>query len=353
LFFPVSLSSKVLSAKGIKMLIDYARIYASGGRGGDGCHSFYRDAYNRKGTPDGGNGGDGGNVVFISDQNLQTLLDFKYNKHYRAGDGKHGSSNHKQGKRGETLIVRVPVGTIIRDSDTGLVIRDFTKPGEEVAVVQGGPGGKGNGTRREVSDGEFGEEKNLILELKYLADAGLIGLPNAGKSTLISNISKVHTKIAPYPFTTKEPRLGVVETEDDTFIAADMPGLIEGAHSGRGLGDKFLKHIERTYVLVHVVEMMPLDQSDPVENYKKIEKELKLYSKEVLAKPRVIVASKMDMDGAKDAFKKFKGKIKKRNIIPISAETREGLDELVSKIYREIKNVKEKMHQEGDDQDRD
>ena len=333
------------------MLIDQAKIYVSGGRGGDGCQSLYRDMFHRRGIPDGGDGGDGGDVVLRSDPNLHTLLDFRYNQHYKAASGKHGSSNKKFGRRGEDRLVKVPAGTIIRDADNGLVIRDLAELGEEVTVARGGPGGKGNAKLRVATEGGQGESRTLLLELKLVADAGIIGFPNAGKSTIVSRISKAHTKIAAYPFTTRSPKLGVVRIGDDTFVVADMPGLIEGAHEGRGLGDRFLRHIERTSVLVHIVDIAPPDGSDPAENFFKLEKELELYGHKVYGKPRVVAANKMDMPGAEDNLEKFR-KALRREVWPISAIKGEGLPELVGAINGEIKNEKQKT-QEDNGQGRD
>ena len=329
------------------MLIDYAKIYVSGGRGGDGCQSIYRDIFNRKGVPDGGDGGPGGNVVIESDSNLQTLLDFKYNQHYKADKGVHGGSNKKFGKKGKDRILRVPPGTIIKDKENGLVIKDLVIPGESVIVAKGGAAGKGNAKLIEATPGDLGESRTLILELKLVADAGIVGFPNAGKSTLVSRISKSHTKIAAYPFTTKSPKLGVVKCYDDTFVIADMPGLIEGAHSGRGLGDLFLRHIERTSVLVHVVDMCPLDGTDPIENFHKLEEELKLYNIDVYNKPRVIAANKMDISEAQENLKKFT-KCVKHKVWPISAISGTGLKEIVEQIYKEIENVKKEAKEDND-----
>jgi len=329
------------------MLIDQAKIYVSGGRGGNGCSSLYKDIFHRKGIPDGGDGGDGGDVIIKSDPNLQTLLDFKYNQHYRAGSGKHGGSNKKFGKRGEDLLVKVPAGTIIRDAEEDLVLKDLAEIDEAVTVARGGSGGLGNAKKREATQGEPGEERTLLLELKLVADVGIIGFPNAGKSTIVSRISKVHTKIAPYPFTTKSPKLGVVSFDDDSFVAADMPGLIEGAHAGKGLGDRFLRHIERTLVLVHVVDIAPLDGTDPADNYFKLGKELELYGHNVSGKERVIVINKMDMPGSEEKLKEFKDKINKE-VIPISAIKGEGLKDLVSFVYKKVKDVKkEKQENNG------
>jgi len=331
------------------MLIDQAKIYVFGGDGGNGCQSLYKDMFHRKGVPDGGDGGDGGNVVIESSSNLHTLLDLKYNQHHHAGRGRHGSSNKKVGKRGEDRVLKVPVGTILKDSETDLIIRDLAHPDESVVVARGGAGGKGNAKLKEATPGEAGEERTILLELKLVADVGIIGFPNAGKSTLICRVSKAHSKIAPYPFTTRSPKLGVVKFYDDSFIMADMPGLIEGAHEGRGLGDRFLRHIERTRVLVHLVDMMPVDDSDPTENFLKIEKELELYGNNVYDKPRIIVANKMDLPGAKENYEKFVKTVEKE-ILPISALTGDGLEKLLKTIYWKLENVKE---EENNDKSRD
>lgn len=328
------------------MLIDHAKIYVSGGKGGNGCQSMYKDIFHRKGVPDGGDGGPGGDVIIKSDSNLQTLLDFKYNQHYFADKGVNGGSNKKFGKKGKGKILKVPVGTIIKDTDTGLVIRDLAVVGEEVIVAKGGAAGKGNAKFEEATPGEDGESRTLVLELKLVADAGVVGFPNAGKSTLVSRISKAHTKIAAYPFTTKNPKLGVVKCYDETFVIADMPGLIEGAHSGKGLGDRFLRHIERTLVLVHVVDMVPVDGTDPSESYLKLEEELKLYDEKVYAKPRIIVANKMDIPEAKENYKEFSEKIDKK-VWPISAIKGEGLENLIEQIYREIEHVKKEAEEDN------
>ncbi len=328
------------------MLIDHAKIYVTGGKGGNGCQSLYKDLYHRKGIPDGGDGGPGGEVIIESDSNLYTLLDFRYNPHYRADKGKHGGSNKKFGKRGKDRLVKVPVGTLIIDAENGLTIRDLAAPGERVVAVKGGAGGKGNAKLRVATPGEEGEERTLLFELKFVADAGIIGFPNAGKSTLVSRISKVHTKIAPYPFTTRSPKLGVVSFYDETFVVADMPGLIEGAHAGRGLGDRFLRHIERTSVLVHMVDIVPLDGSDPAENFFKLENELKLYRHHVYEKPRLVAANKMDMPGAEESLKKFTSEIG-REVWPISALNGEGLPELVRAVYRKIQDAKKKTEEDN------
>lgn len=329
------------------MLIDHAKIYVTAGSGGNGCQSFYKDIFHRKGIPDGGDGGPGGDVVIESDSNLQTLLDYRYNQHYKAERGAHGGSNNKYGRRGSDRILKVPPGTIVKDAETDLVIRDLSSPKESVIVAKGGSGGMGNSKKQDISpQGEAGEEKTLILELKLVADAGIIGFPNAGKSTLVSKISKAHTKIAAYPFTTKSPKLGVVSFDDESFVVADMPGLIEGAHEGKGLGDRFLRHIERTQVLVHVVDIAPVDGTHPEEKYASLEKELELYGHNVYNKPRIVVANKMDMATSGEGLKKLEEKVG-RKVFPISALTGEGIKDLVIELHREIKDVKEKAEEDN------
>ncbi|MDP8258592.1 MAG: GTPase ObgE [Candidatus Aadella gelida] len=334
-----------------EMLIDQAKIYVLGGPGGKGCQSMYKDIFHRKGFPDGGDGGPGGNVVIQSDSNLNTLLDLKYNQHHKARKGTGGGSNKKLGKKGEDCLVLIPVGTIVKDVESGLVMRDFLKDKECLIAARGGKAGQGNAGKKIATEGGEGESKTLFLELKLVADAGIIGFPNAGKSTLVSRISRSHSKIAAYPFTTKSPKLGVVKLDDKSFVVADMPGIIEGAHSGKGLGDRFLKHIERTSVLIHVVDIAPFDGTDPVTNYIKLEEELKLYDEKVYNKPRLIVANKIDMlEDIKDA-EKFSKAIKKK-VHVISALDGKGLDDLVVAVYEEIKNVR-KNNEENNGQDRD
>lgn len=281
---------------------------------------------------DGGNGGPGGNVSFIADRGLHTLLDFRFKKHYMGGRGGHGGSKGKKGKTGDECILRVPVGTVLWDEDTGLLIRDLSEHGQSVVVVNGGAGGLGNSFRDVVTPPAEGEERNIRLELKLIADVGLLGFPNAGKSTLISNISKVRSKIANYPFTTKQPILGIVEDEktgEKGFVVADLPGLIEGAHLGKGLGLQFLKHVERTTILVHMIDMSGSEGRDPLDDYKDINEELKQYSKDLSQKVKVVVANKMDLPESAENLKRFKRKYKKEKIFPISAQDKTGLDELV------------------------
>lgn len=324
------------------MFIDEARVYVKAGKGGDGCQSFYRDKWNRIGRPDGGPGGDGGDIVFTADQNIQTLLDFQYRQHLEAESGAHGSSNHKKGKRGTDLIIKVPAGTIIKDAgNNGLVLRDLASIGDSVIIAKGGRGGHGNSRNRPREKGAQGEEKTVLLELKLIADAGIIGYPNAGKSTLISRISSAHPKVANYPFTTKEPVLGVVKLhEEDTFVVAEIPGLIEGAHEGRGLGDRFLRHVERTKILIHLVDIAAFEGRDPVLDYKNLNRELLLYSKELAKKPQIVALNKIDIPEAKDNIKRFKKSYPKIKVCPISAATGEGISALLEAAYKKVVSIK-------------
>ncbi len=316
------------------MFVDEARIFLKAGDGGKGCESFYSDKLTRYPRPDGGNGGRGGDISFVADPKIQTLLDFRFRQHYKAERGGHASSKGKRGKNGEDLILKVPVGTLIWDPKYELLIKDLTRTGQLVTVVKGGAGGRGNQHNRTPTPPGLGQERIVRLELKLIADVGLIGFPNAGKSTLISNISKVKSKIANYPFTTKQPILGFVSGEKCSFIVADLPGLIEGAHAGRGLGDRFLRHAERTKILVHVLDMAGSEGRDPRDDYAKINEELEAYSDELIMKERLVVANKMDLAEAKENLKEFRRKYKMK-VYPISALQKEGLNQLVGAI-REI-----------------
>ncbi len=299
------------------MFIDRAKIYVKAGDGGRGCNSLHRDKYSRNGIPDGGDGGKGADIIAKVDRNLYTLLDFQYNRHFRGKHGGHGSGNNKKGRAAEDVIIRVPQGTTIKDSKTDCLLRDLKVDGEEIIVAHGGKGGLGNNRRRDdATPGEPGEEKELILDLKLIADVGIVGFPNAGKSTLVTGISNAHPKIAAYPFTTKIPVLGMVRTGDSFFTVADIPGLIEGSAEGRGLGDKFLRHVERTRILIHLIDMSGFEGRDPVEDYKTINNELRKYSKDVAKKFQIVAANKMDLEGAWENLERFKKVIKKK-IYPI------------------------------------
>jgi GTP-binding protein len=318
------------------VFIDRGKIYVKAGDGGRGCNSLYRDKFIRKGIPDGGDGGRGADIVVRVDRNLYTLLDFQYNRHFIGKHGAHGSGKNKKGKNSPAIIIHVPPGTTIKDFGTGCLLRDLKEDGEEVIVAHGGRGGLGNGRRRmEATAGEPGEEKELVFDLKVIADVGVVGFPNAGKSTLISGISNAHPKIAAYPFTTKSPVLGVVNAQDKTFTVADIPGLIEGSSEGRGLGDKFLRHVERTKILIHLIDMAGFEGRDPVKDYKTIKNELKKYSAEVAKKPQIIAANKMDLDGAWDNLERFK-KATRKKVYPISALNREGLEELSEAVSKKL-----------------
>lgn len=317
------------------MFIDSAKIYVRAGKGGDGCQSFYRDKYTRYGIPDGGNGGRGADVIIQADKYLHTLLDFKYKTEFYAAHGAHGSGKHKKGKDAAVLLIKVPCGTVVKDAKTQCILRDLHTHAETVVVAKGGRGGSGNRRKPEATKGEPGEERDLIFDLKLIADVGIVGFPNSGKSTLISVISSAHPKIAAYPFTTKEPALGVVGKDEITFTLADIPGLIEDSHKGKGLGDKFLRHIERTKILVHLIDMAGVDGRNPIDDFRAINKELKLYSKEVAAKGQILVANKMDLEPALENLKAFKKQIKGK-VHPISALEKKGLEALIEAIGKKL-----------------
>jgi GTP-binding protein len=327
------------------MFIDKAKIWVKAGDGGNGCVSFRREKYIPKGGPDGGDGGKGGSVFFQAVEDLDTLIDFAGRHHWHAQNGRPGSGSNKHGADGTDLIIPVPPGTLIYDADLDLLLKDLNEIGMKARVCRGGRGGKGNKAfatstnqaPRYAEPGKKGQERNIRLELKLIADVGLVGMPNAGKSTLISRCSAARPKIADYPFTTVEPVLGIVEISDyRRFIMADIPGLIEGSHKGAGLGIKFLKHIERTRIIVHILDIMPIDGSAPADNYKAIRKELKLYSKALSEKQEVIVANKIDLDPAGRIVKEIKKKIRKK-IYPISAVTGAGVKELTEILWQKVK----------------
>ncbi len=324
--------------------VDEAEIYIKAGDGGDGCVSFRREKHVPRGGPDGGDGGDGGDVIIEADSNLATLLDLVSKKQYFAGNGEDGKSKRRSGADGSDIVIKVPPGTIVRDLDTNLVLKDLDSDGASIVAARHGNGGRGNihfatavnQAPRECEKGRPGRERNLRLELKLIAEVGLIGAPNAGKSTLLAHISAAHPRIASYPFTTLEPQLGVVDTDSfRRFVVADLPGLISGAHEGKGLGDEFLKHIERTEVLVHVVDMAPTDRSSPAESYRAIRNELRLYSQQLAQRPEIVVANKMDLKAAEDNIVTFR-EITGREPVPISAVTGAGLRRLVGKILQAL-----------------
>jgi len=330
------------------MFIDEAQIWIKAGDGGNGCVGFRREKFIPKGGPDGGDGGKGGSVYFHAVENLDTLLDFAGKHHWQAENGRPGSGNNKHGADGQDLIIPVPPGTLIFDTDLNLLLKDLNEIGLKVCVCRGGKGGKGNKAfatpvnqaPRYAEQGQKGQERNIRLELKLIADIGLVGMPNAGKSTLISRCSAARPKIAAYPFTTVEPVLGIVELSNfRRFVMADIPGLIEGAHRGAGLGHEFLRHIERTKILVHILDIMPMDGSDPAENYSRIRRELELYSKALSEKEEIIVANKIDLDPEGKAVKSLREKLDKP-VVPISAATGSGIKELIELLWQKIKELK-------------
>jgi len=330
------------------MFIDEAKIWVKAGDGGNGCISFRREKFIPKGGPDGGDGGRGGNVYLQAVENIDTLMDFAGKHHWQAQNGQPGSGNNKHGANGEDLTIPIPPGTLIYDVDLNLLLKDLDKVGLKVRICRGGKGGRGNKafatstnqTPRHAEPGKKGQERNIRLELKLIADVGLVGMPHAGKSTLISRCSAARPKIADYPFTTIEPVLGIVELSDfRRFVLADIPGLIEGAHNGAGLGFEFLKHIERTRIIVHILDIMPVDGSEPAENYKAIRQELKLHSKALAKKQEVIVANKIDLDPDGKYVEDLKKKLKK-TIYPISAVTGKGVKELTELLWQKVKEAK-------------
>lgn len=322
------------------MFIDEVLIKVEAGKGGDGCLAFRREKYIPMGGPYGGNGGRGSNIKFVVDEGLHTLIDLRYMKTIKGKKGENGKGKNQHGKNAEDVIIRVPQGTVVTDTDTGLILADLKNKNDEVIVAYGGRGGRGNTAFKTQSNpapnyaenGEPGEERVLKVELKLLADVGLVGMPSVGKSTFISCVSKAKPKIAAYHFTTLNPNLGVAKSQDGrSFVIADLPGLIEGASKGEGLGDKFLRHIERTKVIAHVVDMSGFEGRDPFDDYQKINKELESFNPKLLNKPQIIIANKMDMPGALDNLENFKKKVKDE-VFLISALANEGLDEVLTKL---------------------
>lgn len=324
------------------MFVDTAKIQVKAGDGGDGCSSFYRDKYMRRAIPDGGPGGRGGNVIIRANENIHTLLDFQYRQHFKAASGANGSSNNKKGKDGKDCIVEVPPGTLVKDLNRSHLIADLVKPGQEIVVAKGGDGGRGNGSRRPATKGLPGEQRSIILELRLIADCGIVGFPNSGKSTLISNISKAKPKIAPYPFTTREPVLGIVKDKKRgySFAVADIPGLIEGAHQGRGLGDRFLRHIERTKILIHLIDMAGVDGRDPISDFQLLNNELKQYGCHLEKKEQIIAANKMDLPEAQANLERFRIEVKEE-VFPISAKRGMGIKELVAAVASKLDRLNE------------
>ena len=332
------------------MFVDEVIVNLYAGRGGDGCMAFRREKYIPMGGPFGGNGGKGGDIIFKADEGLRTLIDLRYQKHIKANVGANGQGKNKNGKSADDTIVKVPLGTTIKDYETGVVIADLTKNNQEVVVAFGGRGGYGNVTLATKDNpcpsfcerGEPGEERKVIVELRMLADVGLVGLPSVGKSTILSMITNANPKIASYHFTTLSPNLGVVSTDDYSYTVADLPGLIEGASEGAGLGHKFLRHIERTKIIAHVIDMSGSEGRDPYQDYLSIRKELENFSEKLLKKPEIIIANKMDIDGSKNNLIKFKEHVKEP-IYEISAINNKGLDTVINELLNLVKNTKDEV----------
>ena len=330
------------------MFIDYAKIIVKAGDGGNGAISFRREKYVAAGGPDGGDGGKGGDIYFEVSPNMNTLVDFRYKKKFKAENGKNGEGGHRYGKSGEDLVVKVPIGTIVKDSETGRIMADLSEPNQKQLILSGGRGGKGNShfatsTRqapRFAQKKKKGEEKELILELKMLADVGLIGFPNVGKSTFLSVVTDATPKIADYHFTTLEPNLGVVKSDyGDSFVIADIPGIIEGASEGTGLGLKFLRHIERTRLLLHVIDVSGIEGRNPVEDFKTINEELKKYSEKLSKRKQIIVANKIDIMQDESLLNDLEKMAKENNIeiFKISGVTGEGIKELLNRVTEVLK----------------
>lgn len=334
------------------MFVDSVKISVKAGKGGDGIVAFRREKYVDKGGPSGGKGGRGGDIIFVGESGLTTLLDFRFMRHIKAASGQNGMNKDMFGKDAEDTFVKVPIGTVVIDADSGRILADVTEHGKEYIIAKGGRGGRGNAffatPRNPAPDfcekGFPGEEFNLQMELKVLADVGLVGFPSVGKSTLISVVSAAKPKIASYHFTTIHPNLGVVRVPDGrSFVMADLPGLIEGAHLGAGLGIQFLKHIERTKVIVHIIDMGKVEGRDPYEDYLKIRNELESFNKDLLLRPEIVVANKMDVEGAEENLQEFIEKSKITDVIALSAVTKSNLSELLYRVadkLEEVKNMK-------------
>ncbi len=331
--------------------IDEAKIYVKAGDGGRGCVSFRREKYVPRGGPDGGDGGNGADVIMIARRNMTSLLDYRYQRHYKAKRGVHGKGKDQHGKNAEDLLIPVPLGTMIKDFESGAFYGDLTEDGQTLVIARSGKGGRGNArfvtatnqAPKEAEPGVPGQEKTLKLELKLLADVGLLGFPNAGKSTLISRVSAARPKIADYPFTTLVPNLGVVSYGDGaTFILADIPGLIEGAHEGAGLGIQFLRHIERTKILIHLLDLSPMTQRNPIEDYEAMNRELKSYNEELSKTPQIVALNKIDITEAREVLETIEKHFSELGIktFPISSATGEGTKELVWEVAKQVEKLR-------------
>jgi len=339
------------------VFVDRAKIFIKSGKGGDGCVSFRREPFVPEGGPDGGDGGKGGDVIFQADSSLRTLMDFRYKKKYEAENGQNGMKNNRFGRKGKDLVIKVPPGTVVIDEETGLVMKDLVNNGDSFVAARGGKGGKGNvhfkNSVRQAPNfaeaGGFAQSRTVLLELKLIADVGIIGFPNVGKSTLLSVSTSASPKIANYHFTTITPNLGVVEIFDTSFVMADIPGLIEGAHTGAGLGHDFLKHIERTKLLIHVVDVSGSEGRDPIEDFEKINKELDSYGKKLMKKPQLVAANKIDLlDENDERYAKFKeyAEGKGYQVFPISAPINQGVHELLAAAAAELHRIEQEPPEE-------
>ncbi|MGE5398383.1 MAG: GTPase ObgE [Chitinophagales bacterium] len=330
------------------MFYDQAKIYVKSGDGGNGIVAFRREKYVPRGGPSGGDGGRGGSIYFKVDEGLSTLMDFKYRQHYRAERGEHGQGKNMHGANAAPLVIKVPPGTVIKNAETGEILGDLIEQDQECIIARGGRGGRGNARFSNATNrapafaekGAPGEEKWILLELKLLADVGLVGMPNAGKSTLISRVSAARPKIADYPFTTLVPNLGVVKVgPGESFVLADIPGLIAGAHEGAGLGHEFLRHVERTRVLLFVLDCSGIEETNPLEDYSVLVEELRLYRPELLDRPRIIAANKKDMPGFDAVWERINNELKGIEIYSISALTGDGLDALIARVYQLVQSI--------------
>lgn len=332
------------------MFVDRAKITIRSGKGGDGAVTFRREPFVPEGGPDGGDGGRGGDVIFQADRNLRTLMDFRYKRKYEAENGQNGMKRNRFGKAGQDLIIKIPMGTVIIDEETGLVMKDLTEDGEKFVAAKGGRGGRGNvnfknSVRQAPNFAEAGgeaKERKIILEMKLIADVGLVGFPNVGKSSLLSIATSAQPKIANYHFTTIDPNLGVVKIYDDSFVMADIAGIIEGASEGLGLGFRFLKHIERTKVLIHVVDVSGSEGRDPKDDFDKINKELEAYSPKILKKPQLVAANKIDMiDEDSEEYRDFKEYVESKGykVFPMSAPLNMGVREILAAALHELKEI--------------
>ncbi len=341
------------------MFADRAKIYIKSGKGGNGAVSFRREPFVPEGGPDGGDGGKGGDVIFQADENLRTLMDFRYKRKYEAENGQDGMKKKRYGKNGQDLIIKVPVGTVVIDEETGLVMKDLKEHGQSFVAAKGGKGGKGNtkyttSTRQApnfAEAGGFAKERNIILELKLIADVGLVGFPNVGKSTLLSVATSAKPKIANYHFTTIDPNLGVVQIFDTTFVIADIAGIIEGAHPGAGQGFRFLKHIERTKVLIHVVDVSGSEGRDPIEDFEKINRELEQYSPRLMKKPQIVAANKIDIISEDDpGYIKFKEHVEAKGykVFPMSAPINIGVKEVLAEAAQQLQKLLLEPQEEED-----